>query len=216
MNRNRLTTILLILAGLLAGFWLGHYLYDNSKSLAAWHLDDDQSHMWEVILKAAAGYLTLMGTFVAVFKYMDERVERNEAAQRESRKAFFEKRQDVYFRLGLALARIMNHDPDDSNDHDWIPAKEQFYSLYWGEISLVSDQRVTESVEKFSNALHSVTNKAQKDALANLCVAIMLDCRRSLGDTWNVEQGSIDNIPFSGVFSRYWQEKGKLSISKPG
>jgi hypothetical protein len=197
MNRNRVFTILLIAGGLLVGILIGLLVYKHHSALASWNLNNDQAHLWEITLKAVAGYLALTGALIAALKYIDERAEHNEAAQRESRKAFLEKRQDVYFRLGLSLARIMNHDPGDS---DWEPAKEEFFTLYWGEIPLVADKAVSEAVEQFSDALYS-TNNGEKN-LSQLSTAITRACRTSLGESWNLKQPPIANSPFVSILVR--------------
>lgn len=104
--------------------------------------------------------------------------------QRELRRPFLEQRQAVYLRLGRSLSDIMNHDPGDD---EWDPAKEKFFTIYWGEIPLVYDKGVAESLEPFSDKLHSAETSEDKEQLAPLVQAINKACRISLGEDWDIE-----------------------------
>jgi len=167
-------------------------IYACRGSLATWQLDHKQGPLWEVVLKAVAGYVAIIGAVITAFKYIDDRArqreqDRNaqlrqrEQDRREERKDFLQQRQTVYLRLGLSLARIMNYDPDDP---EWNQAKERFFELYWGEIPLVADEAVMRVVEPFSEDLHGAKTKEDKEALANQVSAITESCRKSLGDAW--------------------------------
>jgi hypothetical protein len=189
--------------GLGVGWEVGFAIYSHRGQLIHWQMDNKQEVLWNLILKAVSGYLAIIGAVIAAFKYLDERAEHSEAALRESKKGFLDKRQDVYFRLGEALAEIMNHDPGDG---EWVPAKMSFYKLYWGEISLVSDKAVTSAVEDFQRDLDKVEDSMAKENLAPQCVAIMQECRKSLGDMWNVDQGKINDSGLLGAFSGYFKK----------
>jgi hypothetical protein len=180
-----------------AGFGLlvGAVIYAFHGRLAAWRLDGKEGLLWEIVLKAVAGYVAVIGAVITAFKYIDEKARQREQDlkaefrqreqdSRDDKKDFLKERRDVYKRLGAALAGIMNHDPDDPNDDGWIPAKEKFYEIYWGEIRLVADGPVMALVEAFSDALFGVENSKQKQALVDQVTQISTACRDSLGDSW--------------------------------
>lgn len=180
-----------------AGFGLlvGIVIYAFHSRLAAWRLDGKEGLLWEIVLKAVAGYVAVIGAVITAFKYIDEKARQREQDlkaefrqreqdSRDDKKDFLKERRDVYKRLGAALAAIMNHDPDDPNDDGWIPAKEKFYEIYWGEIRLVADGPVMALVEAFSDALFGAENSEQKQALADQVTQISTACRDSLGDSW--------------------------------
>jgi hypothetical protein len=181
-----------ILGGVGFGLLLAVVVYVFHGRLAAWQLDGKEGSLWEIVLKAVAGYIAVIGAMITAFKYIDEKTRQREQDlkaefrqreqdSRDDKKAFLKERQDVYKRLGAALAVIMNHDP---NDDGWIPAKEKFYEIYWGEIRLVADVQVMALVEAFSNALFKVENSEQKKALAVEVIKISNACRDSLGVSW--------------------------------
>jgi hypothetical protein len=177
------------------GLLVGTVIYAFHGRLAAWRLDGKEGLLWEIVLKAVAGYVTVVSALITAFKYIDEKARQREqdlkaeARQREQdsrddQKDFLKERRDVYKRLGAALAGIMNHDPDDPNDDGWILAKEKFYEIYWGEIWLVADGPVRALVEAFSDTLFGVENSDQKQALADQVTKISTACRDSMGDSW--------------------------------
>jgi hypothetical protein len=192
MNRMNRPYWIALVAGAGVGLLAAVLIYACRGSLESWQLDHKQGLLWEVVLKAVAGYVAIIGAVITAFKYIDEKArqreqDRNaelrqrEQDRREERKDFLQERQAVYRRLGLSLARIMNYDPPDS---EWNPAKEKFYEIYWGEIPLVADEAVMKVVEPFSDVLHRAKTKQDKEAFTNQVSAITEACRKSLGDAW--------------------------------
>jgi hypothetical protein len=191
-NRPNRPYWIALLSGAGVGLLAAVSIYACRGCLATWQLDHKQGLLWELVLKAVAGYVTIIGTVITAFKYIDEKArqrdqdrnaELRQRAQdrREERKDFLQERQAVYRRLGLSLARIMNYDPADP---EWNPAKEKFYEIYWGEIPLVADEAVMKVVEPFSDVLHGARTKQDKEAFTDQVSAITEACRKSLGDAW--------------------------------
>jgi hypothetical protein len=187
-----------ILSGVTLLIALLLFVFLDRKTLAQWTLSEGQVRIWDIILKAFAGYMAISGALIAALKYLDDKANATEIARREASKDFFAKRQEVYFRLVQSIAEIINHDPGDP---EWNPAKEAFWKIYWGEIGLVSDKYVAEAVETFSDALWN-HEKNDEEALSELGKAIVRACRISLGETWNVEQVSIPKSPFISTRDR--------------
>ena len=187
-----------LLGGAGIGLALLGLIYALHARLSAWHLDKPQGLIWETIIKAVAGYVAVLGAVVTAFKYIDEKargreqdlkaeVRQREQDVREDKKDFLKERQDVYKRLGAALADIMNHDPDDPRDEEkWPAAKRTFFEIYWGEIRLVADDTVMILVEKFSVDLYATENSEQKQALADQVNLISNACRDSLENSYKV------------------------------
>ena len=190
MNRTNRPYWVALMAGAVVGLLAAVLIYACRGSLATWQLDHKQGLLWEVVLKAVAGYVAIIGAVITAFKYIDDKALQREQDRREERKDFLQERQAVYRRLGLSLARIMNNDPPDPEwDHDppdpeWDHAKEEFYKIYWGEIPLVADEAVMKVVECFSDELHKAKTKQDKEAFTNQVSAITEACRKSLGDAW--------------------------------
>jgi hypothetical protein len=181
MNRTNRPYWIALTAGAGVGLLAAVLIYACRGNLATWELDHKQGLLWEVVLKAVAGYMAIIGAVITAFKYIDDKARQRGQDRREERKDFLQERQAVYRRLGLSLARIMNYDPPDP---EWNPAKEKFYEIYWGEIPLVADEAVMKVVEPFSDVLHRVKTKKDKEAFTNQVSAITEACRKSLGDAW--------------------------------
>lgn len=178
---------------------MGALLFSERTYLAGWRLDAYQARLWEIVLKAVAGYVAVSGALVAALKYLDERAAHTEIAEREGRKDFLAKRQEVYFRLVNALSEITNCDP---GDEEWQPANNAFWKIYWGEIVLVSDTAVADAVENFSEALWNYKGE-EKEKLSRLIRATVRACRASLGETWNFEQSAIPESTFRSIIERF-------------
>ena len=156
-------------------------IYHYRGNLATWQLEEKQARLWDVVLKAVAGSVAIIGALITASKYIDEKVQQREQDWREKRKDFLQEQQAVYGRLGRSLARIMNHDPGDT---DWNLVKEEFYEIYWGEIPLVADEAVMNLLKEFSDKPHEAKTKENKEALREQVEAITKACRKSLEDEW--------------------------------
>jgi len=174
------------------------FVFLDQKALAMWALSAGQARIWDIILKAFAGFLAISGALIAALKYLDDKAHATEIARREASKDFFAKRQEVYFRLVQSMSEIMNQNPGSPG---WGPAVAAFWEIYWGEIGLVSDKAVADAVETFSDALWNY--KGDEETLSGLGKATVRACRTSLGETWNVEQASIPKSPYRSILGRF-------------
>jgi uncharacterized membrane protein YcjF (UPF0283 family) len=123
MSDSKRSYWIAMLIGVAIGVLIAVAVVLGRHHLSKWELSQNQARLWKVVLKAIAGYLAIIAAVITAFKYIDERREHRENAQRELRRAFLEQRRTVYLRLGLSLARIMNYDPGDS---EWESTKEDF------------------------------------------------------------------------------------------
>lgn len=181
--QSRQTYLVPIVAGLAAAIALATVIYLERRHLAGWQLSAGQSHMWEIILKAGAGFLAISGALIAVLKYLDDKIHSTEIARREARKDLSVKQQEVYFRLLNATSTIGN---EIKGTAVRIEAEKNFWRMYWGEIVMVEDPAVAVAVDAFSDALWDQPDNSVQ--LLNLSMNLARACRASLGDTWKVIQ----------------------------
>ena len=196
MNRTNRSYWIALTAGavVLLGAALAICYYRGNP--ATWQLEDKQAKLWDVVLRAGAGCVAIIGAAITVFKYFEDKARQRkqdlnaelrqmEQDRREKIKDFLQERQTVYRRLGLSLATIMYYDPHDSRDvEEWNSAKKKFYEIYWGEIPLVADDAVMDLLKPFSAKLHKAESKEDKEALAEQVPTITEACRKSLEDEW--------------------------------
>jgi hypothetical protein len=132
------------------------------------------------ILEAIASLITLVGAFLAILKYLDEKQKANVTARTESQKPFSAKQQEIYFDLLSTTALISNGNPDDL---DHAKAREHFWILFWGALPMVATEDVAAKVDAFSIALD---NPQDGIRLRNASMDLARACRRSLGEAWNI------------------------------
>ena len=164
-------------------------LYLERSYLASWKLVADQGRIWEIILKAVAGFLAISGAIIAVLRYLDDKVHSTEIARREARKDFSVKQQEVYFKLIDATSTIAN---ETKGTADRSAAEDRFWRLYWGEIVMVEDDAVAAEVDSFSDALWDEPDNSVR--MLNGSMNLARACRESLGETWKVVQATIPGI----------------------
>jgi hypothetical protein len=189
---DKKTSLLWLLVGSIIGATLCAIFFLNRPGVDHWKMDTQQAAFWDILVKGFTAVLAITGASLAVIKYFSDREEHNATARRESLRGLLEKRQEVYFSLGEAVANIMNHDPGDP---EWDTYKEDFFRIYWGALPLVSDKEVASSVERFSEALYAITT-GKKD-LTDLSLAVSQACRVSLGNSWDVKQPKIEERSFA-------------------
>jgi hypothetical protein len=198
MNRTNRPYWIALMAGAGVGLLAAVLIYACRGSLATWQLDHKQGLVWEVVLKAVAGYVAIIGAVITAFKYIDEKArqreqDRNaelrqrEQDRREERKDFLQERQAVYRRLGLSLVRIMNYDPPDP---EWNPAKEKFYEIYRGEIPLVADEAVMKVVEPFSDVLTG----RRRNRIKKLSLIRSAPLRKHAGNLWDMRGKTLKRL----------------------
>src|ERR1022692_4253976 len=139
-----------------------------------------ETAVFEFALKAIASLIALVGAYLAVRKYLDEKGKANETARTESQKPFSAKQQEIYFDLLSTTALISTSGKEDAA---WGPAVDHFWVLFWGAVPMVADQGVSGMVDAFSEALD---NPDDEVALRNASMDLARACRRSLGEAWNM------------------------------
>jgi hypothetical protein len=138
----------------------------------------------EFILKAIASVIALIGAYLAIVKYLDEKRKANETAKVESQKPFSTKQQEIYFDLLLATSTIANRPPDNPKREE---ASMHFWDLFWGALPMVATQEVAIAADAFSVVL--TEQKYNDVGLRNASMDLARACRLSLGEAWrfNVE-----------------------------
>jgi hypothetical protein len=66
------------------GLFLPVVVYVFHGRLAAWQLDGKEGSLWEIVLKAVAGYIAVIGAVITAFKYIDEKTRQREQDSKRS------------------------------------------------------------------------------------------------------------------------------------
>lgn len=132
-----------------------------------------------LILKAVGSVVALIGAYVGVLKYLEEKRKANETARTESQKPFSAKQQEIYFDLVMTTAIIGNR---PRRDPDRRKAEKHFWVLFWGPIPMVANEEVAKAIDAFSDAMDTPENGLH---LRNTSMNLARACRHELGEAWN-------------------------------
>jgi hypothetical protein len=138
---------------------------------------------WDFVLKAVASSVTLVGAYIAVEKYLDEKRKANETAKLEAQKPFAAKQQEVYFDLLATTSFIANRITDPNVDNERKDAIEHFWVLFWGCLPVVANREVARAADTFSVALD---NEQDFVGLRNASMDLARACRSALGTAWSI------------------------------
>lgn len=136
-------------------------------------------------LEAWIKALSVLGAVVAfgwgVFQFIANQAAQAETRRIEATKPFLERQLKLYTEATQAVATLATSKKPEELDI----ASKKFWSLYWGELALVEDERVEAAMVQFGKALEtgSVGQQLQPHSLA-----IAHACRDSLADSWGVKQ----------------------------
>lgn len=132
-------------------------------------LDEKQAAFWDIFIKAVGGFVAIAGVLLTLTKYLDDKL----SAQK---KPFADLRGSIYAKLIQSTAMIGNY---NSRSKEWRAAEKAFWVLFWGEVPLVADGKVSEAVDKFYFAL--ADHAHNQVVLRNLSMDLARACRKSLG-----------------------------------
>jgi hypothetical protein len=137
-------------------------------------------------------FLTLVGFGLTAYQYLDK-------AAFEARKPFIEKQTELVSKAVEAVAILATSD----DDNVWLPARDTFYQLYWGQLSMVENARLASWMvvarrqleEAVASGEHRPFRSLQN---TSLCLAhagrdLVLDAWQVKLDTVSIELTGVDN-----------------------
>jgi hypothetical protein len=111
----------------------------------------------ETIIKILQGFAIIAGiwaTYYAFIKQSDDRIiqekENNEQTAKEFRKGFYEKQFQFYSEASDVVATLAT---EKIGSKDYIEARQTFYRLFWGRLSIVEDRTVESKMVIFERLL---------------------------------------------------------------
>src|SRR5690242_8327657 len=104
----------------------------NRMNLSLCDFWDFIGHNWKFLAAFVGGWFS-------VYKYVDVRA-------RESKRPFLEKQMDLYFKACQITAELASAEESSQKPGN---TAERFWKLYWGELSLVENRDVEETMVLF-------------------------------------------------------------------
>jgi hypothetical protein len=116
------------------------------------------------VLQGLAIIVGIWATWHEFKKYNEEKIgkvaEENRQANRDFSKMFYEKQLEYYAEAVESAAVLANEGPETN---DYKTARQKFYRLYWGKLSLVEDKRVEARMVQFELLLQNYEGKPTKE-----------------------------------------------------
>jgi hypothetical protein len=140
---------------------------------------------FESILKAATAVVAIITLVAAILQY-------RATANTDFRRVFWEQQLAIYKTATSAAGKIASA----TNINDVMEARNSFWALYWGEVSILEHPVVKRAMEAYGDQLKRVeAGEAPPSSLKQLSYALARACRLSLKETWNpVDIGDIPDI----------------------
>jgi hypothetical protein len=105
---------------------------------------------------------------------------------RESKKTFFDKQSELYFKSVATVASITNKNPPLQKD------LEDFENMFWGSMAMVEDDDVDQAMVLFRDARN---NNGDKNCLRAASLFLAHCVKKSLETSWDVKLGAPPEIP---------------------
>jgi hypothetical protein len=138
----------------------------------------------ESILKIITSIIALITIIVGIIQYTSSRAN-------EFKKAFWTEQLTLYKKATslaatLAVSKNLNDVEED---------REDFWKLYWGQLSIIEHPEVKDAMVEYGNQLYEVEKGNQSTStLRQLSYNLARACRKSLAKTWEpVNIGDLDD-----------------------
>lgn|GEM_PF-904122 len=116
------------------------------------------------VLQGLAIIVGIWATWHEFRKYNEEKIskvaEETRQANRDFSKMFYEKQLEYYAEAVEVTAMLAN---ETAGTDDYKTARQKFYRLYWGKLSLVEDKRVEARMVQFERLLQNYEGNPTKE-----------------------------------------------------
>jgi hypothetical protein len=143
-------------------------------------LSEDEARGFDAICKGVGLIALLLGGAWTLTQYFLHKAEERETRAIESRKPFLEKRLEIYSDLAVVTATIAT----SKNSKETDSAKQRFWILYWGPLTLVEESEVKKMTQEFGNCIRD--SACAESVLKARAEDVAASCRKSIGEGWGI------------------------------
>ena len=145
---------------------------------------------WQVLVSALIGAATIGA---GIWEFHEDSLRRTNNAQFEARKPFLVKQMELCFQASEAASTLAS----STNIENWRRAKETFWMLYWGPLSVVEkplsgtqEGPVEEQMVVFGKKLKPLQNSPTLPlkSLEQESLNLAHKCRELIFDSWNIQR----------------------------
>jgi hypothetical protein len=134
----------------------------------------------ETLIKWVSAFVAVGSLLWGVTSFLITSRIQAETRQLEARKPFLERQLTLYTKATQNAAILATSSDPDANE----AARQIFWELYWGELSMVENRGVESAMVAFGKCLNKGCSQPELQPLAlNLAHA----CRDSLAESWGVQ-----------------------------
>ena len=138
----------------------------------------------ETLIKWVSAFVAVGGLLWGITSFLITSRMQAETRQLEARKPFLERQLTLYTKATQNAAILAtSSDPDAIED-----ARQIFWELYWGELSMVENRGVESAMVKFGECLNRDCSQPELQPLA---LRLAHACRDSLAESWGVQDWSV-------------------------
>lgn len=150
--------------------------------------------MWDLIIKGVTAFVAVATVAISAGVYLSQRDLEIKVFDRQSKEIFLKKQSEVYFEVVSIVSRFASQVPCKWKEEDLA----KFWELYWGELAMVSDIRVSRVVidightlkeSGFTNEVPTSCDTGVSQSLLRASINLANCVRTSMEISWGVELG---------------------------
>lgn len=136
------------------------------------------------ILKTSGAIVTIAGIVGSVITFLYNSWQDVETRRLEARKPFLEEQLRLYTEAAQTVAILASVDRESP---EFAEAEKRFWTLYWGELSLVESPNVESAMVMMGRCLHGdCSDCPRKPDIEHCALAVAHASRESLAESWGV------------------------------
>ena len=142
-------------------------------------MEESRARTIDALCKIATALALVIGGGLTAFSYITNREAQTRSAAIEAKQPFLQRQLGAYVDVSSTLAILVaSKDPSEL-----AKAKEHFWNLYWGQLRVVEEPGVGESMDRIAKCLDQ---NPQCPAIENLVTDLTNECRHSLETNWEI------------------------------
>jgi len=138
-------------------------------------------------------YIGQRSQFKTLEKQIQTQTEENKVQHLYSfQNSFWQKQLELYVKATTVAAELTQY---ELNSESYKKSRKDFYTYFWGPMSIVEDANVKKAMENFSSALRDYEIDPSKESLKNLrnhSYFLAQTCRNSSIKRWELESFELE------------------------
>jgi len=170
-------------------------------------MKEDPFRLWQIITTILSSLVVLAGLIVTIIHFNRKQhnqltlVEKQIQSQREENKelnlnnfqnSFWKKQLELYVQASSSAAELTQYEITSAK---YKESRKNFYTLFWGPMSIVEDSQVKSAMEDFSSQLNKYetsTSEEDLEDLMQMSFRLARTCRESSIKRWDLKEFELE------------------------